>query len=122
MGNQKLTILLVEDDPDVLETTRLMLIDGGFEVVTALNGTDALITLGRSRHIGLVISDIHTEGGIDGIQLVIRLRKLGLSIPAVLTSGEPPNLYGDYPHSVVFVAKPFSSDSLLGAVRACVNK
>lgn len=110
------TILLVEDDLDVQDMTRLMLEDGGYRVITAMNGTQALLQLAREHEISGLISDIHTRGGIDGIQLVLRLRQAGLRTPVILTSGDLPNRYGDYPESVTFVAKPYDSQTLLAAL------
>ena len=110
------TILLVEDDLDVQEVTRLMLEFGGYRVITALNGSEALLALAREHPISAVVSDIHTRGGIDGIQLIRRLRQAGLPTPAILTSGDIPNRYGDYPESVTFVPKPYDSKTLLGAL------
>jgi CheY-like chemotaxis protein len=110
------TILLVEDDLDVQEVTRSMLEYGGYRVITALNGTEALLSLAREHQVSAVVSDIHTRGGIDGIQLVRRLRQAGLHTPAILTSGDIPNRYGDYPESVAFLPKPYDSKTLLGAL------
>jgi CheY-like chemotaxis protein len=109
------TILLVEDDPDVQQMTRMILEDGGYQVVTVKNGTEALMVLSQ-RQVSAVISDIHTAGGIDGIQLIHRLRQTGLRIPAILTSGDTPNRYGDYPDAITFSPKPYSGKILLAAL------
>jgi CheY-like chemotaxis protein len=109
------TILLVEDDPDVQQMTRMILEDGGYQVVTVKNGTEALMVLSQ-RQVSAVISDIHTAGGIDGIQLIHRLRQTGLRIPAILTSGDTPNRYGDYPAAITFIPKPYSGKILLAAL------
>lgn len=116
MASDSKTILLVEDDLEVQETTRLILEEDGYRVITAINGTEALLLLARQHHIIAVISDIHTKGGIDGIQLVLRLRQAGLHMPVILTSGDLPNRYGDYPESVTFVPKPYDRNTLLGAL------
>ena len=115
------TILLVEDDLDVQEMTRLMLEDGGYRVIAVMNGTEALLSLAREQPISAVISDIHTRGGIDGIQLVLRLRQAGLHTPAILTSGDLPNRYGDYPESVTFVPKPYDRHALLEALSSVLS-
>ncbi|WP_255557193.1 response regulator [Dyella sp. ASV21] len=109
------TILLVEDDLDVQQMTRMILEDGGYRVLSAMNGTEALMVLSRHR-VSVLVSDIHTAGGIDGIQLIHRLRQAGLQIPAILTSGDTPNRYGDYPEAITFIPKPYNGVVLLAAV------
>lgn len=62
-----LRILLVDDDPDFVEATRLVLLAEGFEVQTASNGEAALAMMRMSRP-DLVILDLMMQGLLDGLQ------------------------------------------------------
>lgn len=66
-------ILLVDDDPDFVETTRLILRATGFEIQTAHNGEAALATMQMSRP-DLVILDLMMQGLLDGLQTAKAIR------------------------------------------------
>lgn len=59
-------ILLVDDDPDFIEATRLILLGAGCEVQTASNGETALAMLHMDRP-DLVILDLMMQGLLDGL-------------------------------------------------------
>ena len=54
--------LVVDDDPAVLDLLAEMLKDFGCEVITALNGTDALTALVNDQRIDILISDVNMPG------------------------------------------------------------
>ncbi|MCK9381779.1 MAG: response regulator [Sulfuritalea sp.] len=66
------TILLVEDSALIRAMEQRILEDGGYEVVTAVDGVDALNTLG-GRSFAAVVSDIMMPN-MDGLALTIRIR------------------------------------------------
>ena len=61
------TILVVDDDPDFCEITRLILSGEGYEVVTAANGDQALETL-KECEPNLVVLDV-MMGILDGVNV-----------------------------------------------------
>lgn len=65
-------VLLVEDSALVRAMQQRILTDGGYEVVTAVDGVDALNTLG-SRRFAAVVSDIMMPN-MDGLALTRRIR------------------------------------------------
>jgi Lrp/AsnC family transcriptional regulator for asnA, asnC and gidA len=66
-------ILLVDDDPDFVEATRLILLAEGFEVQTANNGETALGAMHMTRP-DLVILDVMMQGLLDGLQTAKAIR------------------------------------------------
>jgi DNA-binding response OmpR family regulator len=103
-------VLIVDDDPAVLELVADLLAGEGFAVSRAGDGVEALAAAERERP-DLVVSDVWMPR-LDGLGLAERLR--GLGVPVVLMSAvleRPPA--GGLP----FVAKPFDLDALLAAVR-----
>lgn len=65
-------ILLVDDEPDILEFLKYSLEMNGFEVITALNGVDALLSL--SQKPDLIILDIMMPK-MDGYEVCQRIRE-----------------------------------------------
>lgn len=61
-------LLLIEDEPAVLEFVRSVLERNGYAVVCTASGADALRLLSKSDFQG-VISDMRTPGGVDGAQV-----------------------------------------------------
>lgn len=71
-GDKK-TILLVEDTPLFLELEKNYLEDGGYNVLTALNGNEGLKILGK-KNVDAVISDIQMPV-MDGLEFIKKIRE-----------------------------------------------
>ena len=67
------SILIVDDDPDFVEATSIVLEAAGFEVTAAASGDQALATLDRHRP-ALVIMDIMMKGILDGLHASWQIR------------------------------------------------
>jgi two-component system NtrC family sensor kinase len=81
------TVLVVEDDPAVLETVRAGVAALGYNALTAHNAVEALAILRRDEPIDLLFTDIAMPGGINGIELGRQARQLRQDIKVLLTSG-----------------------------------
>lgn len=80
-------VLVVDDDPAVLELLRAALAGGGREVETAADGPRGLDAL-RARPPDLVLSDVRMPG-MDGFEMLRRAREEGVRAPFLLISGAP---------------------------------
>jgi DNA-binding NtrC family response regulator len=81
------TILIAEDDPDILNVTATILNRSGYKVFTAMNAEAAIKTFEEAPHaIQLVISDV-VMPGIKGPQLVRSIKTLSPSTATLLMSG-----------------------------------
>jgi Lrp/AsnC family transcriptional regulator for asnA, asnC and gidA len=80
-------ILIVDDDPDFVEVTRLALTAEGFEVISASNGQDALALMRVSKP-DLVILDVMMRGILDGLQTAKEMRTDGdlRAVPILMVS------------------------------------
>jgi Lrp/AsnC family transcriptional regulator for asnA, asnC and gidA len=80
-------ILVIDDDPDFVEFTRLALTAEGFEVTTATKGEEA-IALMRVVRPDLVIMDVMMQGLLDGVQTAKEMRTDGdlRSVPILMVS------------------------------------
>ncbi len=109
------TVLIVEDEPDVLWSTSQLFSMLGYKVYEASSGEAALEILRTGKKVSLVFTDILMPGGINGIQLARVLRDTNPKIQIVLASGYPlPALkkeHGDI-EEFQFLHKPFDIDDI----------
>ena len=75
------TILVVDDEPKIVQIARDYLEHAGFEVVSAASGPAALEIIATT-HPALVILDLGLPG-IDGLEVTKRIRQAG-SLPIVI--------------------------------------
>lgn len=76
-------ILIVDDDPDVVETTRLVLEKAGHQVSHAHNRRDGMKALEAQRP-DLLILDVMMEEPDDGIAMAQDLRRKGFKTPVLM--------------------------------------
>lgn len=117
-------ILLAEDEPAVRGLVTRILERAGYQVLIAVDGLSA-IHLGRSidGRVDCLISDVMMPG-IQGPEVVRRLRETRPTLPAVLMSGyteDGIDLERSMLAGVGFIQKPFASDDLLEAVRRSID-
>ena len=102
----KPVILLVEDEPLLLEMTRCDLEDLGFTVIGASNGDAALQILQDGVSISALLTDIRMPGVHDGWELARRARDLLPTLPVLYASGFSANTPQPVPGSI-FLQKPY---------------
>jgi CheY-like chemotaxis protein len=114
-------ILVVDDDPALLENIAECLSSEGFEVSVARDGAAALVRLGQLPRPAVVIID-QLMPGMTGTELVARIRRSPAlaGVRLVLVSGLPPprGVAGGEGEADAVLEKPFGVDRLVGAVRA----
>jgi signal transduction histidine kinase len=81
------TILVVEDDLDVLNVAVSGLVDLGYEVKTATNAGEAMKILRADPSIDVLFSDVVMPGGMNGAQLAVEARRIRPELKVLLTSG-----------------------------------
>ncbi len=119
------TILLVEDEPLLQEVTETLLIHLGYTVVVAGNATEALAASSKlDTAPELVLTDVIMPG-MNGIDLVEKLRVTFPGIPALFVSGhseEAQLAAGREFDTTNFLAKPFGIDKLAQSVARVLQK
>jgi PAS domain S-box-containing protein len=80
------TVLVVEDNPEVVEVSASMLKELGYEVHAVGDAAAALKAVGR-QSFDLVVSDIVMAGSLDGIALARTLRDRNPDLPVLLVTG-----------------------------------
>jgi DNA-binding NtrC family response regulator len=110
----------VQDNPEILKVCQTVLEMQGFEVVTAMNGRDALARLSEGTLLDLFFPDIGLIDDMSGIDVQREAHILQPKIKSVLTSGygsadalakQTPIKYTEILH------KPYSSKDLM----ECLN-
>ena len=117
---KKKTVLVVDDEEDLIEIVQSHLEDGGFQVVTAADGAEGLEVARRVKP-DLIVLDIAMPR-MTGLEMLELLRSTpGLSTIAVLmltAQGRTENIFeAERLQAVDFLIKPFTHEELLKAVR-----
>ena len=116
------TILVVDDEPKIVDLARDYLEAAGFAVVSASDGSEAL-TRARGDHPDLIVLDLGLPK-LDGLDVARALRR-DSSVPIVILSGrdeESDKLVGLELGADDYVTKPFSPKELVARVRAVLRR
>ena len=116
-------LLVVDDEPNIVDLLATSLRFAGFEVATARNGSEAL-RLAPEFRPDLLVLDVMMPG-IDGFSVVRRLRQDGMSVPVVFLTARDATedkvtgltLGGDD-----YVTKPFSLEEVVARIRAVLRR
>jgi CheY-like chemotaxis protein len=118
------TILIVDDDPDFVEVTRIVLHDAGFAVLDAVDGESGLKAL-RKHHPDLIIMDVMMDSLLEGIHTTwtIRADKDLRSTPILMVSSIADSQFAEvfptdeYVPVDNFMCKPIAPQQLLDQVK-----
>lgn len=112
---QVLPVLIVDDDPVILNMLAAFLQEEGIPAVPANNAAAALYVLQRTL-VALVVTDLMMPG-LSGLDLADRLRhdSRTTTIPVILMSAFPPSDAGTRVAAVI--GKPFALDGFMRLVR-----
>lgn len=113
------TILVVEDEPAVRSALERMLIAGGYRVVSAENGSEALKVFGAGKDdIDLLITDL-VMPGIGGRELARQCSTIRDSLKVIYISGYTRDSLlspQTFEEGTEFIEKPFRSDDILNRI------
>lgn len=126
-GDRMAKILIVDDDPDVVEAASLFLEKAGHQISSAFNRAEGLKAV-QTANPDLLILDVMMEQPDDGIAMAQQLRKQGFSKPILmLTSvGKATGLSFGRDDEMVpvdaFEEKPIAPDKLVARVAELLKK
>jgi two-component system alkaline phosphatase synthesis response regulator PhoP len=120
------TILVVDDEPHIVEVVCDYLKQAGYRVLTARDGQTAL-TIARHEHPDLVILDLMLPGGIDGLDVCRSMRQDPslTDVPIIMLTArieEMDRLIGLELGADDYVTKPFSPREVVARVRAVLRR
>jgi CheY-like chemotaxis protein len=83
------TVLIVDDEVELLEIAHEYLIEMGYSALRANNAASALKTIAEDGEIDLMITDIIMPGGMNGVELAEKARLLSPRLKVIYSSGFP---------------------------------
>lgn len=121
--NEKLSILIIDDEPSVGDALKLVLESQGYDVVLATNGHDGIDQARRRRFAFSVVDLFLTD--TSGFQVIKGILSLQPEIPIVLiTAHGSPGVFAEAMKlgAVGALAKPFPPAEILKLIDANVNR
>ena len=130
MSEQR-TILIVDDDPDIIESTRIILESAGYAVLDAANGTEGMAQI-EKQNPDMILLDVMMADPTEGFHLSYKLSKDPVlsRIPVIIVSGigEKTGFNfsrekdTDYIKADDFLDKPVNPQTLLSKIAALLEK
>ena len=116
------TVLLVDDEPTVLDVGRQILERNGFDVLTAASGSEAVQLFGSLESpLAAAIVDMNMPG-LNGLETMRALRRSADSLPVILTSGYTTEaLAHGLPADTRFIQKPYANAELVELLRDVIR-
>jgi DNA-binding NtrC family response regulator len=88
-GKMGATVLVVDDEVDLLEVALVYLAEMGFTAYEAKDGASALEMIAQHGEIALMVTDVVMPDGMNGVELVQRALALRPGLKIVYSSGFP---------------------------------
>ena len=114
---------LIDDDEDVRRAVSFLLSTAGFPV-RVYESAVAFLEKVEVAAKGCIVSDVRMPG-MDGVELLRRLRDRGIGMPTIIMTGHADvalAVSAMKAGAVDFIEKPFSDEVLLSAVRAGLSR
>jgi CheY-like chemotaxis protein len=118
-------ILLVDDDPDLIDLYSMQLASLGYEVSAAASGPEALALLKTDTAYALLLTDMGLGGDMDGQATAEAARRLRPSLPVIFMSGYTPHFHSGgeaLDDSITFLQKPFRKKQLQEVVARVLGR
>ncbi|MGB4269783.1 MAG: response regulator [Spirochaetota bacterium] len=123
MANKKI-ILVIDDDPDILDSIKAILSANGFDVVTAMSGKEGIDAVASSKP-DLILCDMMMERIDAGTKVAQEIKKSNPSIPIYLLSSigtaTATNIEIDKLGFNGVFQKPVNPDNLVATVKKALN-
>lgn len=120
---QRITVLLVDDEENILNALQRLLMDEDFDIETATSGEAALAKLQTLEYVGLIVSDQRMPG-MNGAEFLGRSREFAPHAQRILLTG-----YSDINATIEainkggaarYISKPWDDDDLTQTIRDAV--
>jgi FixJ family two-component response regulator len=114
-------VSVVDDDASIRRSVRNLLLSLGFRVET-FDSAEAFLGSAQREHTGCLVLDLRMPG-MDGLDLLAHLAKVGQRVPAVILTAHGDDDARDralQAGAVAFLDKPFPSAALIEAVNSAL--
>jgi len=118
-----LLVVVVEDEPLILEMVQEALEEAGFEVLSATSSRSAEEKIGAADEIVGLITDVRLGRGPDGWELARAVRTARPGLPVVYMTGDSAGEWSAHgvPRSLI-VQKPFAVGQVVAALTGLLNE
>jgi CheY-like chemotaxis protein len=113
-------VLVVEDEPQVLQFVSNQLLSLGYEVTAVSTGPDALDVLRQGDRFDLLFTDVVLPKGISGVELAKQATQISPGLKVLLTSGYSEEVFehhGKPDEDVLLLRKPYKRKELAETLR-----
>ncbi|HEY0185827.1 MAG TPA: response regulator [Rhodopila sp.] len=115
------TVLMVDDDPDVLRMLSASLSAAGFAVRLARSGDEALAALAGNARVDAIVTD-YAMVGMDGVELLAQAEQRRPGLPGIVITGFADSArLRDLPAGIEVLSKPFRRTELIGRLRVLID-
>lgn len=125
MNNQEITILLVDDEPDILEIIGYNLTQEGYKIITASNGKEA-VKKAKKELPELIIMDVMMPemDGIEACEKIRQIKELDNTLITFLTarSEDYSQMAGFDAGADDYISKPIKPRILVSKVKALLRR
>jgi PAS domain S-box-containing protein len=114
------SILVVEDDPQVLQFITTQLLSLGYQVTAVSVGVDALERLEQDSRYDVLFTDVVLPNGLSGVEVARRAKEMRPDIRVLLTSGYPEDVFqqhGRLEQDALILRKPYRRKELADTLR-----
>ena len=118
------TVLVVDDEEDLLEIAKAYLAEMEFTSFQALDGASALEILTTHPEIDLLVTDIVMPGGMNGVELVEKARALRPDLKIIYSSGFPAEALAERSMSLVdgpLLHKPYQRNEFTAMIHRVMD-
>jgi CheY-like chemotaxis protein len=123
LSEERLVILVIEDDQAIQGIVEDTLTDGGFEPAIAASGEEAVTLLKSSvTAYRALVTDIQLRGTMDGWEVARQAREIDPAFPVIYVTGAAADQWASrgVPNSVL-LTKPFAPAQLATAIAQLLN-
>ncbi|OGL50691.1 MAG: hypothetical protein A3C43_09680 [Candidatus Schekmanbacteria bacterium RIFCSPHIGHO2_02_FULL_38_11] len=122
MQDNKLKVLIVEDEPDMAQIYASVLKEGGYEAIISTDSKSSLEIFHKERP-AVVLTDLKMPD-IDGMEILKRIRAIDINVPVIMITG-----FATIESAVEamkigandFLAKPFPHDELILKIKKAID-
>jgi CheY-like chemotaxis protein len=122
---QEGTVLIVDDEPDLLDITYAYASQMGYQVLEAKDGASALEIIEQHPNINLLVTDIIMPGGMNGVELAQHARRLRPGMKVIYCSGFPADALAERSMPLVdgpLLHKPYQRSDFEAQVREIMER
>jgi CheY-like chemotaxis protein len=117
-------LLVVEDDPQVLDLVAAQLCSIGYSVTSATTALEAMKLIEQNDEYDVLFTDVVLPKGMSGIELANKVRSSNPHLKVLLTSGYPEEVFqqhGRPADGVPLLRKPYKRAELAEALRSALD-